>query len=222
MFKSLFGARAEIVPPNKLPQLLSFVDVMVVGRHVQSVTIESITAKSIVTRDALGRVGEGAIMVYNAAAGRFRAETKITGVTATSTEFELPHKVTLIGAAAREQKRHSVRLDAIVAGDWRLAPNGVGVGEFARATIRDISRGGCSLITDRELRPHHTVEVRVKLRPEGSPLTLLGEVMRHEQIPKSGKHCHGLRFQGLRSEEDQAIVEFINRRQSDLRSRGLA
>jgi c-di-GMP-binding flagellar brake protein YcgR len=222
MFKSLFGGRGEGIPPNKLPQLHSFVDVMVVGRPVQSVTVDSIGPKGIVTRDALGRVGESAVLVYNAQAGRFRAETKILAVTATSTQFETPRKITLIGAATGMQKRQSVRLDTIVSGEWRLAPSGVGVGEFAKATIRDISRGGCSLIMDREVKLHSSVEVRMKLRPEGPPLTLLGEVMRHEQIKTSGKQSHGLRFHGLRPDEDQAIVEFINRRQADLRNRGLA
>ncbi len=222
MFKSLFGTRDEPIPPNRLPQLHTFVDVIVAGRPVQSVTVESIGPKYIVMRDALGRIGDSAVLVYNAAAGRFRAETKITAVTATTTQFELPRKLSLIGAAVTTQKRQNVRLDAIVAGDWRLAPTGLGIGDYAKATIRDISRGGCSLITDRELREHSMVEVRVKLRPEGAPLILLGEVMRHEQIKQSGKHSHGLRFQGVRPEEDQAIVEFINRRQADLRNRGLA
>jgi hypothetical protein len=62
----------------------------------------------------------------------------------------------------------------------------------------------------------------MKLKPEGPPMTLLGEVMRHEKIKSSGKVSHGLRFQGLRPDEDQAIIEFINRRQAELRSRGLA
>ncbi len=98
----------------------------------------------------------------------------------------------------------------------------MGTGEFGKATIRDISRGGCSLIIDRQLKLHTKVEVRMRLRTEGEPMTLLGEVMRHEQIPASGKHSHGLRFHGLRPGEDQTIIDFINRRQADLRSRGLA
>jgi c-di-GMP-binding flagellar brake protein YcgR len=53
-------------------------------------------------------------------------------------------------------------------------------------------------------------------------VVLLGEVMRHDHIPTSGKHSHGLRFQGVRPEEEQAIVDFINKKQADLRSRGLA
>lgn len=222
MIKSLFGGRGNSIPPSKLPQLNSFVDVIVGGRPARSVTVEQVGPKGIVTRETLGKVGEVAILIYTAAAGKFRAEAKIQAVTGSTTQFEPPRRLSLIGAATGAQKRQSVRLDAIVSGEWRFAPQGVGTGEFSKCTVRDISRGGCSLIIDRPLKLHTNVEVRMRLRPDASEMTLLGEVMRHEVIKTSGKHSHGLRFHGLRPDEDQAIIEFINRRQADLRSRGLA
>lgn len=221
MLKSLFS-KTSAIPPSKLPQLHSFVDVMVGGRPARQVTVESVGPKGIVTRETLGKAGETAVFVYQAKAGRFRAQTKIAAAANATTTFEMPRKVSLIGAASGAQKRQSVRLDAIVSGHWRFAPGGVGTGEWAKCTIRDISRGGCSLIIDRGLKHHAQVEVKMQLKPEGEALTLLGEVMRHEVIKASGKHSHGLRFHGIRPGEDQAIVEFINRRQADLRSRGLA
>jgi hypothetical protein len=221
MLKSLFSKTASIAP-SKLPQLHSFVDVIAGGRPARQVTVESVGPKGIVTRETLGRAGETAVIVYQAKAGRFRAQTKIAATGNATTTFEMPRKVSLIGAAPAAGKRQSVRLDAIVSGSWRFAPNGVGTGDFVKCTIRDISRGGCSLIIDRGLKHHAKVEVKMQLKAEGEPLTLLGEVMRHEVIQNSGKHSHGLRFHGIRPAEDQAIVEFINRRQADLRSRGLA
>ncbi len=221
MFKSLFGGKSAAQPPSKLPQLNAFVDVSVGGRAMRSVTVEAVSAKAIVTREMLGSVGESAVLVYTTPSGRYRAATKIAAVSASSTQFDAPKKVSLIGAAVGAQKRQSVRLDALVNGQWRFAPGGLGSGEFGRCTIRDISRGGCSLILDRPLKLHTTVEVRIQLRSDAA-LTVLGEVMRHETIKASGKHSHGLRFQGMRPEEDQAIIEFINRRQAELRSRGLA
>ncbi len=223
MLKSLFSKSAGI-PPAKLPQLNAFVDVIVGGRPARSVTVESIGAKGIVTKEVLGKPGEPAVFVYQAASGRYRAQTKIASVAAASTVFEMPKKVSLIGAAAAggAQKRQSVRLDALVNGQWRFAPNGMGSGEWIKCTFRDISRGGCSLIIDRPLKTHAQVEVRMQLKNGAEPLALLGEVMRHDVIAASGKHSHGLRFHGIRPAEDQAIVEFINRRQADLRSRGLA
>lgn len=222
MFKTLFGGKSGVTLA-KLPMLNSFIDVMVGGRPARQVTVDSVGAKGIVTKEALGKVGETAVLVYQAKTGRYRAQTKIAAVGSDTTQFETPKKVSLIGTApSGAGKRQSVRLDSIVSGTWRFAPQGVGKGEFVKATIRDVSRGGCSLIIDRELKHHTQVEVQMQLKDGAEPLTMLGEVMRHELIKTSGKHSHGLRFQGIRPAEDQAIVEFINRKQSELRSRGLA
>ena len=222
MFKGRFG-RAVVLPPEKLPQLHSIVDVLAGGRPSRQVMVESITSKEIVTKDCIGRVGEPAVIVYGAVAGRFRAETKIVAASATSTRFAMPRKLSAIALPRGGQKRSSVRLDTLVSGAWRLAPKGTGVGPFARATIRDISRGGCSLICERELRIGAEVEVELELQPGGGPpLAMISEVMRHEHLERSGKHCYGLRFTSVTAAADHAIVEFINRKQTDLRNRGLA
>jgi c-di-GMP-binding flagellar brake protein YcgR len=105
---------------------------------------------------------------------------------------------------------------------WRLTNNGKGTGEYLKGSIRDISRGGCALIMDRQCKVGQMLEIKMNLRGDAPPLQVLGEVMRVETIPTSGKHSHGLRFQALSPDEDRAILEFINKRQADLRSRGLA
>ncbi len=223
MFKSLFRGKSAVVPASKLPQAHSLIDVIVDGRSARQVMVDEVDAKGVVTKECLGRVGETAVLVYGAIAGRFRAETKIVSTTAQTTRFEIPRSTRLVGAATAPQKRSSMRMDTLAPGQWRFAPSGVGTGEFLRGTIRDISRGGCSLICERQLKLGTAVEVRIALRSGTSePVTLLAEVMRHEHIAQSGKHSHGLRFQGIRPEEDQAIVEYINRKQADLRNRGLA
>jgi hypothetical protein len=221
MFKTLFGSKPTI-PASKLPQPHSFVDVVVGGRQARSVTVESVGPRGIVTRDVLGRAGEAAVILYSTSAGRYRAATKILAASANSTHFEAPKRVELVGATSGSQKRSSVRLDTLVPGHWRFAPNGKGSGEFHRATVRDISRGGCSLIVDRAIKGGTTVEVRITLKADVPPVTLLGEVVRHQEIKASGKHSHGLRFHGVTPEEDHAIVDFINRKQAELRNRGLA
>ncbi len=221
MLKGLFGGRNK-VPATRLPAPNAFVDAAVGGRPARSVSVESVGAKGIVTREVLGRPGESAVLIYATAQGRFRAATRIAAAGGGSTHFDVPKRVDLVGAASGAQKRSSVRLDTIVPGAWRLAPGGKGQGEFLRGTVRDISRGGCALIADRALKGGSMVEVRLALRGDAAPVVLLGEVMRHEEIPTSRKHSHGLRFHGVRPEEDRAIVDFINRKQADLHSRGLA
>ncbi len=222
MFKTLFGGNKTAVSQAKLPQVNSFVDVVVGGRASRSVTVDASGPKGIVTREVLGRPGELAVILYTTRAGRFRMQTKIVGTTSSATQFEFPKRVDLVGAATGSQKRSSVRLDTLVNGSWRFAPGGKGAGEFVRATIRDISRGGCALNTDRPLKLGTMVEVKIQLSDHTPPIALLAEVMRHQEIKSSGKHSHGVRFHGVRPEEDHAIIDFINRKQAELRSRGLA
>ena len=222
MLKSLFGGRTGSLPASKLPQIHSMVDAFVGSRPARSVTVEGVTSKGIAIGESLGKPGETVVLVYVTQAGKFRAQTKILATNGSATQLDVPKKAALIGAATGAQKRQSVRLDTLVTGQWRSAPGGKGMGDFARATLRDISRGGCSLIMDRPLKLGTMVEVKMALSSQRPPLALLGEVMRHEQIETSGKQSHGLRFHGIRPEEDQAIIDFINHKQTDLRNRGLA
>ena len=221
MFRSLFGQKTAKIPLSKMPQLHSFVDVSVAGRPAKSVSVESNGPKNIITTDA-GAASGTVVFTYSNAGGKHRFSTRIVGMKGNLTVYEMPRRVETLSANAGSQKRSTVRMDTIVAGSWRPAKGGKGMGEFNKANIRDISRGGCSVIIDSSLPRGAQMEVRLNLKPGSPPLTALGEVMRVDQIKTSGKYSHGLKFHGITPAEDQAIMEFINRRQSDLRSRGLA
>ncbi|HET9029902.1 MAG TPA: PilZ domain-containing protein [Candidatus Aquilonibacter sp.] len=221
IFKSLFrGSAKKSVPEEKLPPLHSFVDVTVAGRASRSVSVEEVGPERIAVGDTVGRKGERGTFVYHNAAGKFRFAASIVEVRDGMTCFEMPERIETLGGGA--QKRSSVRLDTLLSGHWRMAPGGKGVGEFTKGSIRDISRGGCALIMDRQCKVGQTIEVKMTLNSSAPPLTVLGEVMRVEQVPTSGKHSHGLRFHGLTPVEDRTILDFINRRTAELRSRGLA
>lgn len=222
LFKTFFkrGAKTQGVPEEQLPVQHSFVDVIVMGRSSRSVSVEEAGPNEIIVGDVVGRAGERAAFVYQNPAGKFRFATTVTQVKDGMTYFRMPERIESIGGGA--QKRSSVRMDVLISGHWRLATDGKGVGEFLKGSIRDISRGGCALIADRPCKAGQLLEIRLNLRGDAPPLTVLAEVMRFQTIPTSGKFSHGLRFQGLTPDEDRAILEFINRRQADLRSRGLA
>lgn len=222
MFKSLFrgSAAKRSVPEEKLPPLHSFVDVTVSGRGARSVSVEEIGASRIAVGDTVGRKGERAIFVYQNAVGKFRFAATVVDACGGKTYFDMPARIETLGGGA--QKRSSVRLDTLLSGQWRMAPSGKGVGEFVKGSIRDISRGGCALIMDRQCKVGQTIEVKMTLNASSPPLTVLGEVMRVEQVPTSGKFSHGLRFHGVSPAEDHAILDFINRRTAELRNRGLA
>jgi hypothetical protein len=214
------GNSKKRIPEEHLPVLHSFVDVTVTGRPTRSVSVEEVAPAKIVVGDTLGRVGERGAFVYQTPMGRFRFGARILEVRNGMTSFAMPERVEAMGGGA--QKRASVRLDTLLSGLWRMAPGGKGVGEFQKGNIRDISRGGCALIIDRQCKLGQTLEVKVTLQSTQPPITVLGEVMRSEQVPTSGKFSHGLRFHGISPNEDHAILEFINHRQAELRKRGLA
>lgn len=222
MLRSLFGQKTAKIPLSKLPQLHSFVDVSIAGRPAKSLSVESNGPKNIVTGDAGAQSGT-AIFTYATPSGKYRFATRIVGQRGAMTVYEMPKRIdTLSAAAAGAQKRSAVRLDTIVAGMWRPAKGGKGMGEFTKANLRDISRGGCSVIIDTSMPKGAQMEVKLNLAIGAPPVQLLGEVMRVEQVKTSGKYSHGLKFLGMTPAEDQAIMGFINRRQAELRSRGLA
>lgn len=221
ILRSLFGtSKKSSMPEEKLPVLHSFIDVTVTGRQTRSVPVEEVNARGVVVGEILGRVGDRASFVYETQAGRFRFGASVIAVRGNMTVFNMPSRIEAIGGGA--QKRSTVRMDVLLSGAWRFAPGCNGVGEFMRANIRDISRGGCALIADRQCKTGQMLEVRLNLRTGVPPLQVFGEVMRCEQVPTSGKFSHGLRFHGIRAAEDRAIIEFINNKLAELRSRGLA
>ncbi|MDQ2681147.1 MAG: PilZ domain-containing protein [Candidatus Eremiobacteraeota bacterium] len=221
--RSLFGGGAKKAVQSRLPQVHAFADVSIGGRPLQSLSVDAVGPKTIATAAAAARTGEKAIFLYANQLGRFRFSTVVLGSNDGRTQFRMPERIEPMSAPANgAQKRSTVRMDALVAGMWRDAPGGKGFGQYAKGNIRDISRGGCSLIIDRLLRKGSMVEVKLVLSTGDAALEVLGEVMREERIATSGKHSHGLRFHGVNAAQDQEIISFINRKQTELRSRGLA
>jgi hypothetical protein len=200
------------------------VEVIVAGGGPRgNVMVEALDGRGI-TVQALTRMraGQNALFSYHNQAGRFRFATKCVSVKDDLATFALPHRIDTIQLFQGTQQRAAVRLDATLPAQWRFALGGKGQGEFTRASITDISRTGASLIVDRELKKGTFVEIKVSISSSASPLALLGEVMRASKIETSGKVSLGLRFNGVTPEEDRAIMEFINKRQAERRSRGLA
>ncbi len=222
MFKTLFHRqRKPVIPEDRLPTLHSFANVTVATRPMRSVSVEELTPAYLTVGHVVGRPGEHGTFIYQNAAGKFRFSTVVAQVKDGMTVFHMPARVDAYGAGG-SQKRSNIRLDTLVQGTWRMAPGGKGVGQFMKGSIRDISRGGCAIITDRQCRVGQWLEVKMMFKNDASPVTAVGEIMRCEQVPTSGKHSHGLRFHGVSPQADHAILEFINRRQAELRSRGLA
>ncbi len=208
----------------KLPAVNSFVDVVMIGHGPRgSVCVEALNERSFVV-GALAemRVGGTGVFSYDNAAGRFRFSSKCVAVRGATAVFALPERVETLQAFTEAKQRAAVRLDATVPAQWRFAPGGRGSGDYVRASLTDISRSGASLIVDRDVKKGSFVEVRFAVSTAATPLVLLGEVMRNSPLESSKKISLGLRFHGMKAEEDRAIMEFINKRQAERRNRGLA
>jgi c-di-GMP-binding flagellar brake protein YcgR len=208
----------------KLPQVHESVEMIVTGGGPRGPVVVGSIGEKAFTVDALAgmRAGQSAVFSYQNGTGRFRFSAKCAAVKGHEATFTLPQRVETLQLFAQGQKRAAVRLDATVPGQWRFAASGKGVGEWIRGAITDISRTGASLIVDREVRRGAYVELRFAVSSSAAPFALLGEVMRASKIEASGKISLGLRFHGLKPDEDRAIMEFINKRQAERRSRGLA
>ncbi len=226
LFRAL-GLRPKDLPQQvriKLPQLHAFVELAVLGGGPRgSVTFEALHEVSFTVQALPGmHAGQTGVFCYQNPAGKFRFSAKCNAVKGHHAVFKLPQRIETIQVFGGTQQRSAVRLDATLNAHWRFAHGGKGVGDFMRASITDISRTGASLIVDRELKRGTSVEVRFAVTSSPAPLALLAEVMRASKIEASGKNSLGLRFQGIKAEEDRAIMEFINKRQAERRSRGLA
>ena len=219
MLKNVFGRKPASIALSQLPHRNSFVEVSIAGRTAVSVTVESNGPKHIVTSNPGAGTGL-AVFTYTNAAGKFRFETRIAGVRGDTVLYDMPVRIENLSGGT--QSRTSVRMDAIVPGTWRMVRKGVAFGDSRKANVSDISRGGCSLILDFEVPGGSYVELQLHFRNGGAAVLVIGEVMRVERITTSAKWSHGLRFVGVTNEQDRVITEFINRRQADLRLRGLA
>jgi hypothetical protein len=223
----MLGFGSKPVSPQlklKLPQVNAFIDLVVPsGGPRGSVCVESLSDRTFSVSALHGiKPGGVAVFAYSNTLGRFRFSSKCVALRGHSAVYAVPDRVETLEVFSGAQKRAAVRIDATVPCQWRFAPGGKGSGDYVRASLTDISRSGASLIVDREVKRGTLVESRFTLSTAASPLVLLCEVMRSSAIESSKKVSLGIQFQGIKPEEDRAIMEFINKRQAERRSRGLA
>jgi len=207
----------------KLPQVNGFVDLAMTGGGPRgSVCLESLGDRSFTVSELPGtKTGATGVFSYTNAVGRFRFSSKCIALRGGAV-FAIPERIETLQVFSGAQKRAAVRIDATVPAQWRFAPGGKGSGDYVRASLTDVSRSGASLIVDRDVKKGTYVETRFAVSTAVAPLVLLGEVMRSSAIETTKKVSLGLRFHGIKPEEDRAIMEFINKRQAERRNRGLA
>ena len=223
----LLGFGPKALSPQlkvKLPQVNGWIDVVMTGGGPRgTVCVESLGSRDMSVSAMTGmKPGNTGVFTYSNAIGKFRFSTKCQAVHGHAAQFALPERIETLQVFSGAQKRAAVRLDATLPAQWRFAPSGRGSGDYVRGSLTDLSRSGASLIVDREVKTGTFIEARFAVSTAATPLVLLGEIMRNSPIETSKKISLGVRFQGVKPEDDRAIMEFINKRQADRRSRGLA
>lgn len=223
-FLGLFGKKAPSVKElrDMLPSLHSFVDVTVRNGPKGSICFENAGIKTFVTSTMPGLApGAQVSFVYQNSTGKFRFSTAVKAVDDKQATFEIPEKIDTIQRFGGTRKRTNVRIDATVNVQWRYTSTGRIESPWQKGVLSDISRTGSSLAADREIKSGSSIELKIPLRPDGDPISVRADARRVDKIPNTQKFNVGLSFHPLRPDDDRAIIEFINRRQVDLRNRGL-
>jgi c-di-GMP-binding flagellar brake protein YcgR len=206
-----------------LPATHSFVDVAVKNGPKGSICFESAGTKTFLTTAMAGMAaGQSVNFLYSNEQGRFRFTASITSTDGKQATFAMPARIETVQKFNGARKRATARIDTTVAMTWRYAPVGKIATEWQKATVSDVSRTGCSLNTTTAIKVGSVLELKLPLQPNGTDVALRAEAMRVEPIGVTKRHTVGLKFVQTAPETERVVADFINRRQTDLRNRGLA
>jgi c-di-GMP-binding flagellar brake protein YcgR len=219
----LFGIKKAASPKQlraMLPSLHSFVDVTVRNGPKGQICFENAGVKTFVTSVLPGMSpGQQVIFNYSNSSGKYRFNSTVTAVDDKQATFDVPSKIETVQKFGGSVKRTNVRIDSSVQITWRFWSEGKIESEWQKGVLSDISRTGSSLAADKAIKEGTLLELKI---PLGATTTLVkAQAKRVAKIEGTSKFNAGLSFQNLRPEADKAIIEFINRRQVDLRNRGL-
>jgi c-di-GMP-binding flagellar brake protein YcgR len=223
-FLGMFGIKAA--PSSKqlremLPSLHSFVDVAVRNGPRGSVCFENAGTKTFTTSVLPGMSpGQQASFNYSNTGGKYRFSAAVKAVDDKQATFEMPGKIETVQKFG-SRKRTTVRIDTTVTIQWRYSSTGKIESEWQKGVLSDLSRTGSSLATDRVIKTGNIIELKIPLAQDGVPILVRADARRVDKIENTSKYNVGLAFHPLKAEAERAIIEFINRRQVDLRNRGL-
>jgi c-di-GMP-binding flagellar brake protein YcgR len=207
---------------DMLPSLHSFVDVAVRNGPKGSVCFENAGLKTFITSVLPGMsAGQQVTFSYTNSGGKYRFTTAVKAADAKQATFDIPSKIDTLQRFAGSAKRTNVRIDTTVPIQWRYSSDGKIESEWQKGVLSDLSRTGSSLATDRTIKSGTILELKMPLTASGPPTIAKAEAKRVEKIEGTAKFNVGLSFHPLRPEAERAILDFINRRQVDLRNRGL-
>ncbi len=102
---------------------------------------------------------------------------------------------------------------------WRALNGDRGVGEWSRATITDLGLAGVTLVTDRPIPRGLPLELKFALGSGEAAVRYPAEVLDELAEPPAGRRRYAIRFTDLLPADETAIGEYINRRETERRTR---
>jgi hypothetical protein len=220
---NFFGSKTK---PNTaklrdmLPATHSFVTFVVRGGGPQGrICFEGASLKTFRTTRVAGMApGQSIVFTYTNPIGKFSSTARLLSLADDQAVFNLPDEIKTVARTAAPERRAEPRVDTTVAAEWRFKPVGKIVSPWSKATISDLSRTSAYMTSDREFKANDGIEVRMTL-DAGQSITVNAVIARSE---KSGaKYKIGLAFQHVDEESSHVVTRFVNKRMTELRSRGL-
>lgn len=215
------GKKPATAVRSMLPALNSFIACEIRGGPSGQVCFEAASGKTIKTSVLDGmKTGQKVIFNYEKANGKYTFTSTVAAVTGGFASFTMPARINMVRKVAAAHGRRGVRTAASTRLQWRFTPGGSERTDYQSGSLADISQGGASLNPGQTLQIGAKLDLKVAFSEKGTPVVIHAEVRRVSKTP-NGKFVAGLQFVQITPAIDRAIFEFINRRQTDRRSRGL-
>jgi hypothetical protein len=123
-----------------------------------------------------------------------------------------------VSSARKPERRAEARVDTSVTAEWRFKPVGRIASPWAKIVVNDLSRTSATMTSDRALKPQEAIEIRTAL--DGKNLVVFDTVIVRCD-PAGPKFKVAVAFKHVDEESSHVITRFINKRMTELRSRGL-
>ena len=204
-----------------LPQTHAFVNFTVRGNGPQGkICFEGASLKTFRTTKIAGMTpGQDGVFTYDNPSGKFSFTARLVSVADDQAVFNLPEDIKTLSRTAAADRRVEARVDTTVNAEWRYKPVGKIATNWSKVTISDLSRTSASMTAEREFKPQDHVEIRMVL--EGTcAITIDASPVRSEKT--GSKFRVSLTFKHASEESSHAITRFVNKRMTELRSRGLS
>ena len=132
--------------------------------------------------------------------------------------FGTANKKKTVPSVRTAERRAEPRVDTSVGAEWRFKPVGKIASPWVKLVLNDLSRTSATMTCDRALKPQEAIEIRTTL--DGKNMIVLDTVIVRCD-PAGSKFKIGMTFRHVDEESSHVITRFINKRMTELRSRGL-